>query len=108
MQAEPVWEGELRELAARGQFDVFARRNECPASKKAEKTRWVWTWKIVDGEKCVEARLLAEGFQDTDVQEGLVDTPGCVSLRSSHVRVFSISAIKKWGIRSLGITLAFL
>ena len=26
-------------------------------------TRWVLTWKIVDGEKCLEANLIAQGYQ---------------------------------------------
>ena len=57
----------------------------------------------MDGIKKVEARLVAKGFQDPDLTEGLVDTSGCVSLRSSHLQVASLSALNKWKIWSLDI-----
>ena len=62
----------------------------------------------MDGRKTAKARLVAKGFQDPDLQEGLVDTSGCVSLRSSHLQVISLSAIKKWRLWSLDIKNAFL
>ena len=34
---------------------------KCQVSKKVSKTRWVLTWKMVDGKTCVKARLAAEG-----------------------------------------------
>ena len=70
-----------------GGFDV---------SKQIVQTRWV------------EARLAAKGHQDPDLREGLVDTSGCVSLRSPHLQVISLSAIKKWKLRNLDIKNAFL
>ena len=51
---------------------------------------------------------MAKGFQDPDLQEGLVDTSGCVALRSSHLQVISLSALKKWRLWSLDIKNAFL
>ena len=63
---------------------------------------------MVDGIKKVKARLVAKGFQDPDLTEGLVDTSGCVSLRSSHLQVASLSALNKWKIWSLDIKNAFL
>ena len=60
------------------------------------------------GKKCVKARLVAKGFQDPDLKEGLVDTSGCVSLRSSHLQLVSLSAIRKWELWSLDIKNAFL
>ena len=62
---------------------------------------------MVDGKTCVKARLVAKGAQDPDLQERLMDTSGCVSLRSSHLRVISLSAIQKWELWSLGIKNAF-
>ena len=93
MYADQVREGELRELAAWEKFDVYARRNACNASREIAQIRWVLTWKTVDGEKCVKARLAARGFQDPDLREGLVDTSCCISLRSSHSQVISLNAI---------------
>ena len=63
---------------------------------------------MADGIKKGKARLVAKGFQDPDLAEGLVDTSGCVSLRSSHLQVASLSALNKWKIWSLDIKNAFL
>ena len=65
------------------------------------------TWKMVDGKECVKARLAAKGFQDPDSKEGLVDTTGCVSLRSSRLQVISLSAIQKWNLWSLDVKNGF-
>ena len=62
----------------------------------------------MEGVKKVKARLVAKGFQDPDLTEGPVDTSGCVSLRSSHLQVVSLSALNKWKIWSLDIKNAFL
>ena len=45
-------------------------------------SRGVLTWKLVDGQPPVKAQLAPEGFQDPDPNDGLVETAGCVSLRS--------------------------
>ena len=50
---------------------------------------------------------MAKGFQDPDLKEGLVEASGCVSLRSSHLQVISLSAIRKWRLRSRDIKSAF-
>ena len=71
-------------------------------------TRWVLTWKDLEGKRTVKARLVARGFQDPDLAAGLVDTSSCVSLRSSHLQVISLSALKKWKLWSLDIKNAFL
>ena len=76
-------------------FEVFSPVEVNAISKKVIDSRWVLTWKIADGAKKVKARLVAKGFQDPDLTEGLVDTSGCVSLRSSHLQVASLSALKK-------------
>ena len=57
-------------------------------------TPWVLTWKMVDGEKRANDRLAEQGCQDPDLRDGNVDTSGCVSLRSSHLRVISLGALK--------------
>ena len=62
---------------------------------------------MADGKTCVKARLAAKGFQGPDLQEGLVDTSGCVSLRSSRLQVIPLSALRKWALWRLDIKNAF-
>ena len=105
---EMVQDGKERELNAWKQFNVFSSVDDGSVTKKIIDSRWVLTWKMVDGVKKVKARLVAKGFQDPDLTEGLVDTSGCVSLRSSHLQVISLSALQKWKLWSLDIKNAFL
>ena len=108
MRADLVREGKLRGLGDWGEFDVYAQRDARHVPKKAAQTRRVLTWEMADGKECVKARLVATGFRDPDLREGIVDTSGCVCPRSSHLQVISISAIKKWKFRRLGAKHAFL
>ena len=71
-------------------------------------TRWVLAWKFFEGKKTDEARLVAPGFQDPVLAEGFVDTSSCVSMRTSHLQVISLGALKKWKLWSLGLKNAFL
>ena len=100
MNAGLFQEAKLRDLAAWGKFDVYFQRNARNVSKEIAQTRWVLTWKMVDDKKRVKARLLAEGFQDPDLQEGPVGTSGCVNLRSPHLQVIPLSAIRIWNLWS--------
>ena len=95
LHADLVREGKPRELAARGEFGVYTPRSEDRASKKIAQIRQALTWKLVGGKQRVKARLVPMGFQDPDLHEGLADTSGCVSLRSSNLQVISLSAVKK-------------
>ena len=104
---ELAHEGKMRELEAWKKFKVFSSVKESDISKTVIDSRWVSTWKMVDGIKKAKARLVAKRFQDPDLTEGLVDTSGCVSLRSSHLQVASLSALNKWRIWSLDIRNAF-
>ena len=108
MRADLVNEGEKRELEAWGKLDVFSPHSACAVQKQLVQTRWVLTWKIVEGKKRVTARLVAKGFQDPDLKDGLVETSGCVGLRSSHLQVISPSAIRQRKLWSLDIKNAFL
>ena len=87
-------DAKIKELLAWNTFKVFNPVMATEVNKKVVDTRWVLTWKMVEGKQCIKARLAAKGFQDPDLQEGLVDTSGCVSLRSSHLQVISLSALK--------------
>ena len=106
--AKEVDAAKNRELGARCKFQVCPPVPQKSATKGAVETRWVLTWKDLDGKRTVKARLVARGFQDPDLAEGLVDTSSCVSLRSSHLQVISLSALKKWKLWSLDIKNAFL
>ena len=96
-----------REMAARGEFDVSSPHEACKVHTQIVQTRWALTWEMVKGKKCVKARLVAKGSQDLDLMDGLVDTSGCVSLRSPHLEAVSLSAIRKWRPWSLDIKHAF-
>ena len=63
--------------------------------KTAVDTRRARTWKMVDGAKTVRARLAARGSQDPDLEGGIADTSGCVSIRPPHLQVISLSALEK-------------
>ena len=92
--AELVKAAKIEEPGARREFGVFERRRDGNVSKQIARTRWVSTWRMVDGRKSVKARLAAKGYEDPDIREGIVDTSGCVSIRSPHLRVISLCPIK--------------
>ena len=106
--AAEVDAAKTRELDAWGKFQVFSPVLSGKVTKDVVDTRWVLTWKDLEGKRTVKARLVARGFQDPDLVEGLVDASSCVSLRSSHLQVISLSALKKWKLWSLDIKNAFL
>ena len=83
-----------RELDAWCKFQVFSPVPQTTVTKDGVETRWVPTWKDLDGKRTVKARLAARGFQDPDLADGLADTPSCVSPRSSHLQVISLSALE--------------
>ena len=60
------------------------------------------------GKTCAKASLVAKGYQDPDLQEGIVDTSWCVGLWSSHLQLISSRAIQEWNLWSLDIKNAFL
>ena len=76
--------------------------------KDSGDTRRVLTWKEVEGGKTVTARLVAKGYQDSDLRKGNVDIAGYVSRRSSHSQVITFGALKKWPLWSSDIENAFL
>ena len=106
--AELVPAANIKELKAWEKFDVCEALKADNPSRQIAQTRWVLTWKMVDAQNSVEARLVAQGYQDPDLQDGSVDTSGCVTLRSSHLQVISLCAIKTWKMRSPDIKNAFL
>ena len=99
--------GKLREPESWEKFDVFSPREACEVRKQITQTRRVLTWGMADGKKCVIARLVAKGCQEPDLEDGLVDTLGCVSLRSPHLQVVPLSAIRRWKLWGLEIKNAF-
>ena len=60
-------------------------------------TRWAPTWKLAAREKDIQASSAAKGYRGPDLREGIVETSGGVSIRSSHLRVISLGALKKNG-----------
>ena len=49
----------------------------------------------------MKAQLAPEGFQDPDPNDVLVETAGCVSLRSPPLQMIPLNATKKWKLRIL-------
>ena len=58
--------------------------------------------------KTGKARLVAKGCQGPDLKAGFVETSGCVSLRSSHLQVIFLAALRGWRLWSVDIKNAFL
>ena len=85
LHADLVRDARVKELDAWGSSKVLKLLKAGNARNTAVDTRWVLRWKTVDGVKTARVRLAAEGFQDSDLQDGIADTPGCVSLLSSHL-----------------------
>ena len=56
------------------------------------------TCKEANGKKTENARLVAKGYQDSDLRDGHAEIAGCVSRRSPHLQLISLSAVKKWKI----------
>ena len=107
-RAEFVRAAKFNELDAWKKFDVFKPRRDCNVSKQVGQTRLVLTWKMVEGQESVEARLAAKGHEDPDVQGGVMDAFGRISLRPPHLQVISLCAIEKRELLILDIRDAFL
>ena len=101
--ADGVLAAKKRELDAWYKFQVLWKE----VSKDIAGTRWVLTWKFLEGQKTVKVALAAPGFPGPDLAKGLVDTSSRVSLRSSHLQVNSLGALKKWRLWSLDIKNAY-
>ena len=86
MREDVARDAKCKELDARKQFKVFEHSKGGDISKAAVSTAWVITRKMADSRKCVEARRAAKGYQDPDLEDGAACTPGCVSLRPSHLQ----------------------
>ena len=82
---------------------MFEPIEEGDISKTAVSNRWVPTWKIVDDKKCVQALLVATGYRNPDLKDGVADGSRRVRLRSSHLQVISPGTIGKLRIRSFDI-----
>ena len=106
--AEVAKAANVKELDDWKKFDVFEPRRDCKVSKQIAQTRWVLTWKMVDGQESANARLVAKDYWGPGVREGIMDTSGCVRLRSSHLQATSLCAIKEGKPWSLDSKNAFL
>ena len=56
-----VLEAKAREMDAWKQFKVYSPMEPGNCNKEIAGTRWVLTWKMVEGVKTVKARLAAKG-----------------------------------------------
>ena len=79
-----------REPAAGEKFDAISRTAHADIRKTIVGARWILFWEDIGGGPSVKGRSVVEGSQDKDLQEGLVETAGCVSFRSSHLQLLSL------------------
>ena len=98
MQAYLVRGAKVMRLDAWKRFRVSGTSKVGDISKAVVNTRWVLTWKMADGQKCVKACQAAEGFRDPDLKDGNDDASGFVSLPPSHLLVIPLGAPKTWKI----------
>ena len=108
MHADLVRGAKERELGAWKQFKVFSLVQMGAQIKDVVDTRWVLTWKEVEGKKTALACLVARGYQDPEIKDGSVDIAGCANERSLHLQLAPLGAPQKWRIRSSEIKNAFL
>ena len=73
-------------------LEVFRPMGEEEIRQTIVDTRWVPTREVIEGNASEKARLVEKGFKDPDLHQGLVETAGCVSLRSSHLQLLSLCA----------------
>ena len=74
--AELVRKVKGRELDARRQYTVFPPVQTGAQARGVVDTRWVLSWKEVRGKKAAEARMVARGYQDPDLEGGDVVIAG--------------------------------
>ena len=103
LYAKDVLAAKTRELDARTQFKVYNPLEPGKGTEEVVGTRWVLTWKMVEGAKTAKARLVAKGYQGPDFKQGLVETSGSASLRPPHLQVVSLAALRGWRLRSIDI-----
>ena len=60
MHEDLAREAEVEELDASRQSEVFDPINEGDISDAVASARWVLTWMMVDGKRCVKARVAAK------------------------------------------------
>ena len=93
-------EKELNNLKQNNVFECVPFTNQVTISSK-----WIFTEKLVEGEKVIKARLVARGFEEDSSSFG-TDSPTCS--RTALRLVFAIAATNEWQINSLDISSAFL
>ena len=83
---------------------VFTKVTDCGQDRI--QTRWVCTYKDLNGGKVAKARLVAKGFQDPDAASTRSDSPTCA--KESLRLVLMLIASNKWTLNSMDIKTAFL
>ena len=84
-----------RELAARKEFDAHRPVVRSTKKKTIAETRRELAWEVVVAQTSAKARPVITGFQGPDLHQGLVETAGCVSMRSFHLRLLRLRALEK-------------
>ena len=99
---------QYREFSPWEAFDVCSPAARVNGVQTIRDTRWVLTCEVLEAKKPAGARLVAQGFQDPDLQHQVVETAGCLSIRLSHSQLLTLCASEEWRIWSLDIQNALL
>ena len=78
-------------------FRIFRPVRAGNVGESADDARCVIACKMLDGVRTVKPRMVARGVQDPDLEDGIADTSGYVSLRSPRLQVLSPSVLSKNG-----------
>ena len=97
--APPVRVAQGRGLGAWQEFDAFRFAAQAHINQTIAGTRWILIWRVIDGQTSFKARLAAKGSQDPELQQGIAEAAGCVSLRLPHLQIPPLRA-PKWRIWS--------
>ena len=87
---------EDRELVAWGRFKVFEPVTKGALSENIVDTTRVLSWKLVGGDMDAQAQLVAGGYQDPYLKDGLAEISACMSPRAPYFQLILPGASKKW------------
>ena len=97
-----IWEAKLKELENFKKNNVF--EEVVDNGEKCISVRWVFTDKYIDGKHSVKARLVARGFEETELMQ--TDSPTCS--KESIRLMTSILVSKGWESNGIDVKAAFL
>ena len=96
----------MRELVGIMKHDAMRCVKKINCSTKSISSRWVLTWKMIDGQLDVKARLVIKGFLDPQVNQ--IITASATASALSHRMLTSYAVNHKLKVVSYDVSQAFL